>query len=54
MQAIALLLASLCLTVPPAASTAAQDARGAAVAPFIDDQTFVVGALMPRGSMCPN
>ncbi len=42
MSALALLLATVCLTSPPIANAARQDARGVAVAPFIDDQTFAV------------
>ncbi|HEV8062445.1 MAG TPA: DUF1559 domain-containing protein [Gemmataceae bacterium] len=42
MSALALLLATVCLTSPPVANAARQDARGVAVAPFIDDQTFAV------------
>jgi hypothetical protein len=42
LQTLALLFASVCLTSPPTANAAGQDIRGAAVAPFVDDQTFAV------------
>ena len=43
MQALVLALVSLCLASPPiTSSVAGQDTRSAAVAPFVDDQTFAV------------
>src|SRR5271168_1526759 len=42
MQALVLLLASACLTSPPTANGTGQGGRGAAIAPFVDDQTFAI------------